>query len=236
MSKRWDAVRGSAGFYITMAVCLLVIGVSSYYLLFDQKKAAPAAEPATQIPPVDAYVSAAAPELEEKDSPPVVETLVPQPVEVQTPPMPEIEIDDTPVIAEAPLQIVPPLEGEVLTAFSVDELLYNATLQDWRTHDGVDIAAAAGDAVLAACAGTVLAVEEDELMGTTVVLGHDGGYQTTYSNLQPLAAVDVGEGVFAGQLIGAVGTTAAAESAQAPHLHFSVSKDGESVDPGEFLN
>ena len=42
--------------------------------------------------------------------------------------------------------------------------------------------------------------------------------------------------VTAGQVIGAVGTTAAAESAQGPHLHFSVTKDGDAVDPEEYLN
>ena len=39
----------------------------------------------------------------------------------------------------------------------------------------------------------------------------------------------------AGQILGVVGTTASAETAQGPHLHFSVSKDGAPVDPGEFL-
>ena len=59
--------------------------------------------------------------------------------------MPEVTIpvDDTPVVAEEPHVVVLPIQGEVLTAFSVDQLLYNETLDDWRTHDGVDIAAAA---------------------------------------------------------------------------------------------
>ncbi len=234
MSKRWDAIRGSAGFYITMAVCLLVIGVSSYYLLFDRKP--PEAAEETSQPPVDTYVTAPAPQIVEPEEPPVVETLSPAPVETPAPVMPEVEIDDTPVAAEAPLQIVTPLEGEVVTAFSMDQLVYNPTLQDWRTHDGVDISAAEGTTVLAACAGTVLAVEDNAMMGTTVVLEHDGGYQTTYANLQTQPGVGAGEAVSAGQIIGAVGSTAAAEAAQGPHLHFSVTKDGESVDPNDFLH
>lgn len=101
-----------------------------------------------------------------------------------------------------------PLRGEVLTAFSMEELVYNRTLGDWRTHNGVDIAAKAGTTVLAACAGAVQTVTEDPLLGTTVVLEHDGGYQTTYANLQADPGVEVGEAVSAGQIIGAVGTTA----------------------------
>ena len=150
--------------------------------------------------------------------------------------MPEAEIDDTPVMAEAPRLIVNPLEGEVVAAFSMDALVYNPTLEDWRTHNGVDIAASAGDSVLAASSGTVLSVEDDPLMGTTVVIEHAGGYQTTYANLQSETSVEAGDTVSAGQIIGAVGDTAAAEAAQGPHLHFSVTKDGEPMDPQEYLN
>ena len=138
--------------------------------------------------------------------------------------------------AEAPRLIVSPLNGEVLAAFSVDQLAYNPTLGDWRTHDGVDISAKPGTTVLAASSGTVTAVEDDPMMGTTVVIEHDGGYQTTYANLQDTPTVSAGDAVSAGQIIGAVGTTAVAEAAQSPHLHFSVSKDGAFVDPNEFLD
>jgi murein DD-endopeptidase MepM/ murein hydrolase activator NlpD len=180
--------------------------------------------------------AAPTPEAEEQPTetePTVVETIAPE--VTQTVSMPEIEVDDTPVAAEAPRLIVSPLNGSVLAAFSVDQLAYDPTMEDWRIHDGVDIAAKPGTTVLAASSGTVLAVEDDALMGTTVVISHDGGYQTTYANLQAQPTVQAGDSVSAGQIIGAVGTTAAAESAQSPHLHFAVSKDGDVVDPEEFL-
>ena len=171
----------------------------------------------------------------EEDEPPV-EASAPAPVEVEiVPTMPEVEVDDTPVMAEPPKLVVEPLKGEVLMAFSVDQLVYSPTLADWRTHDGVDISAKPGATVLAASAGTVTSVEDHPLMGTTVVIEHQGGYTTTYSNLQGKPTVSPGELVTAGQIIGAVGTTAAAEAAQSPHLHFSVALDGEAVDPNEFL-
>lgn len=146
-----------------------------------------------------------------------------------------MEVDHTPVAAEAPHLVVTPLRGDVLTAFSMEELVYSPTLGDWRTHNGVDIAAQQGTTVLAASAGAVLSVTDDPLMGTTVVLEHDNGYQTTYANLQAKPNVEAGDPVSAGQIIGAVGTTAAAESGQ-PHLHFAVTKDGKAVDPNEYLN
>ena len=89
--------------------------------------------------------------------------------------------------------------------------------------------------MLAASSGTVLSVEDDALMGTTVTLEHGGGYQTTYASLQADPAVEVGDSVSAGQIIGVVGT-APAEAAQGPHLHFSVEKDGDAVDPEAYLN
>ena len=65
-------------------------------------------------------------------------------------------------------------------------------------------------------------------------LEHEGGYETTYANLQSKPTVETGDSVSAGQIIGAVGTTAAAESG-APHLHFAVSRDGKAVDPRAYL-
>ncbi len=233
MSKKWDAIRGSAEFYITMAVCLVVIGVSGYFLLFGG--VSPEERLEEEAPSEEAIVTDPAPEVEVSVEEPVVETIAPEPVETPAV-MPEVEIDDTPVVAEIPRQLVDPLEGEVVTAFSMEELVYNATLGDWRTHDGVDIAAEVGTSVLAASSGTVISVEEDPLMGTTVVIEHDGGYQTMYSNLQAEPSVAEGDTVSAGQIIGAVGDTAAAEAAQGPHLHFSVTCDGEPVDPQSFLN
>ena len=229
-NKKWEALRGSAGFYITLAVCLLVVGVSGWMLLSDRGK-----EPAVVVEDPVPEVSAPAPEvMEEEPEPAAVETIRPQPVE-ETPAMPEVEVDDTPVVAQAPRLVVSPLNGQVLTAFSVDKLVYDVTMDDWRVHDGVDISAKPGTTVLAACSGTVLAVEDDPMMGTTVTIAHDGGYQTTYASLQSKPTVEAGDTVSAGQIIGAVGTTAKAESGQSPHLHFSVTKDGDAVNPEEFL-
>lgn len=232
MHSKWETIKGSAGFFITMAVCLTVIGISGYYLLVDEPDPAPAEEAIETAEPADPVPAAVTPA---EDAAPAVEVLAPDPVPAEMPAMPEAEIDDTPVTAEAPRIIVTPVHGETLAAFSVDALAYDPTMEDWRTHNGTDIAAASGTTVLAACNGTVLSVTDDALMGTTVVLEHDGGYRTTYASLQPDPPVSAGDMVSAGQIIGAVGSTAAMEAAHGPHLHFSVSKDGTAVDPYEFL-
>ena len=141
----------------------------------------------------------------------------------------------TDVTPEAPRLVVAPLVGEEVAAFSVDELKYNETLGDWRTHDGVDIAAEVGTQVLAACSGTVTQVIDDDLMGTSVTIAHDDGYETIYSNLQSVPTVSEGQQVSAGEVIGSVGCTSIAEFAVPAHLHFGVTKDGVPCDPETFL-
>ena len=161
---------------------------------------------------------------------PTTAVVMPEEIVAELPEEPEV-----PVMAQAPQITVEPVMGSVVAAFSVDELAYDPTFRDWRVHCAVDIAAEEGTAVLCARAGTVAAVTEDVMLGTTVVIDHEGGYQTTYANLMENPSVSAGEAVTAGAVIGAVGTSAAAESAQPPHLHFAVTHDGDVVDPQVFL-
>lgn len=72
-------------------------------------------------------------------------------------------------------------------------------------------------------------------MGTTVVVEHQDGYVTTYASLQPETSVLAGDSVNAGTIIGAVGNTSLTEAGLGAHLHFSVTKDGQSIDPLTFL-
>ena len=232
MANKVRSLLGGPGFYAVLALCVLAVGVGGYFLLFG--------EPSQTEAPAGPDTAASAPVEELPEAEPVVETGGPVGPEEEGEPgvMAEVDVpgEGKAVVAEEPQVVVSPLQGEVVAAFSVDQLQYNETLDDWRTHDGVDIAAAEGDAVLAACAGTVASVSDDPLMGTTVVLRHSDGYETTYANLQAEPAVETGDTVTAGQAIGAVGTTAVAESARGAHLHFSVTKVGETVDPVTFLN
>ena len=73
-------------------------------------------------------------------------------------------------------------------------------------------------------------------MGTTVVIEHSGGYTTHYSSLQADVPVAEGQAVHAGDVIGCVGSTSAAESEMGPHLHFSVSQNGSAIDPHAYID
>ena len=135
-----------------------------------------------------------------------------------------------------PLKTAAPVDGQTVAEFAVDCLGYNETTRDWRTHHGIDIAAEEGTAVRAAAEGTVYSVYNDEEFGTTVVITHEGGYTTKYASLSEEVSVTPGDPVTLGQAIGTVGSTALLENALAPHVHFSVTCQGEAVDPMEFIS
>ena len=128
-----------------------------------------------------------------------------------------------------------PVEGELERLYDVDHLHYDVTMRDWRTHDGVDILAPLGQTVCAAMPGVVRFVQDDGFYGTFVTVDHGDGTCAVYANLASMPAVSVGDWVQAGDVIGAVGTTALCEIGQGTHLHFAVYLDGESVDPLNYL-
>ena len=133
------------------------------------------------------------------------------------------------------LKTAMPVAGQTVAGYAMDCLSYNATTRDWRVHNGVDIAAEAGTEVCAAADGTVYTTFEDDSMGMTVVIRHNGGYTTCYSSLGPELKVSAGDSVKLGQAIGCVGSTALTESAMGDHVHFSVTYRDEAMDPADFL-
>lgn len=128
-----------------------------------------------------------------------------------------------------------PVEGEISVNFAKDNLVYSETLQEWVTHNGIDINAEKTTVVKASADGTVKAIKNDPRYGITVILQHQNGYETVYSNLLTAEFVKEGENVTTGQTLGTVGNTATFEIAQEPHLHFEILKDGENVDPNLYI-
>ena len=196
------------GLYIALFLGLTALAVAGYWMLLPSsadKTPTNVTEPPVTTPITAEPVTPDVPEVKPEEPAEPVQSVVEVTVSEK-----EAEVTE-PVTPVAPRLIVSPLSGETVAAFSMDELAYSETLADWRTHDGIDIKADAGTQVLAASSGTVLSVADDDLMGTTVVIAHDGGYETTYSNLQSVPTVAPEQYVSAGQVIGAVGTTSLAE-------------------------
>ena len=94
--------------------------------------------------------------------------------------------------------------------------------------------AAAGSAVYCPFDGKVKSVDTDSFYGTTVVISHEGGYETTMRLLDEVT-VTAGSEVKEGDKIGVISADALAEIAQGAHLHLELTKDGVKVDPAQYM-
>ena len=236
LRERFGDFMDGKGFYIVLFLCVAAIGISGYYLFSamgsltgpDEPVAGTAqvtVTPTPRITPAPPEVSAA---------PAVLPTPQANPVPTADPShAPESSPSPTPVVTSSVFTW--PLKGEILTEFSVETLAYDPTMGDWRTHSGLDIAAAPGTQVMAAAGGTVIDVVQDDLMGTTVYLDHGTGVTSVYSNLASVPSVEIGDTVSTGTVLGSVGDTAIAERSLPDHLHFEMTQDGSPVDPRDFL-
>lgn len=128
-----------------------------------------------------------------------------------------------------------PVEGDIMQEYAQENLVYSKTLEEWTTHNGIDIKADKTTVVKAAEAGTVKSIKNDPRYGLTIVIEHDSTYQTVYSNLLTSEFVVEGEKVEKGQSIGTVGNSAVFEVADEPHLHFEILKNSIQVDPNIYL-
>lgn len=124
-----------------------------------------------------------------------------------------------------------PVIGELITPHATETLIYSKTLGDWRSHEGIDIKAQIGTDVLCAAAGVIEDVYTDNFMGITIVVNHQNGLRTVYSNLSNSSLVSKGQSVERGNIISAVGDSAICETGEVGHLHFEVYEGEKNIDP-----
>ena len=212
MSKRNFGSFSGKGYYIALILCAAAIGISGYLYYRNTVDIDPQLQAPTLGDPNGDHVDV-----------------------MGTEPDGTTTKDPTQPGDKKPMKTGRPLAGETVLDYAMDCLVYNPTTRDWRVHDGIDIAADAGTQVLAAADGTVYTTYNDETMGVTVVIRHEGGYVSVYSSLAEELSVKAGDSITCGQVIGTVGDTALMESAIGEHLHFSVTCNDESMDPADFF-
>ncbi len=130
---------------------------------------------------------------------------------------------------------IKPVEGDIIKEFASENLIYSETLKEWVTHNGIDIKAEKTTVVKTSSDGTIKSIKNDPRYGITIVVEHENGYASVYSNLLTAEFVKEGEKVKQGQTIGTVGNTAAFEIADEPHLHFEILKDNKYLNPSEYI-
>lgn len=103
---------------------------------------------------------------------------------------------------------------------------------DWRFHNGVDLSASYDTPIVASRSGTVVVAQYSSSAGYYVTIDHGDGFQSKYLHMTHYI-VEEGETVTAGQIIGYVGSTGVSTGA---HLHFTITKDGEYVNPADYID
>lgn len=141
------------------------------------------------------------------------------------------ETEAEPVEEIKPLEFIYPVEGEITKEFATEKLVFSETLQEWITHNGIDIKAERTAIVKATEDGTVASIKNDPRYGLTVIIEHREGYKSIYSNLLTAEFVSEGDIIAKGQTLGTIGNSAIFEIADEPHLHFELLKDEENIDP-----
>jgi murein DD-endopeptidase MepM/ murein hydrolase activator NlpD len=102
---------------------------------------------------------------------------------------------------------------------------------DGEAHEGIDIAVPIGTPIRASGGGAVEAAGTDADYGLFVLLRHPGGYESMYGHASRVL-VREGDSVVAGQVIALTGSSG---RSTAPHLHFEIRREGQSLDPLTFV-
>ncbi len=141
----------------------------------------------------------------------------------------------TPTPAPKPQAFIMPVFGQVSLEYAMNRLVYSKTLEEWRTHSGMDIACEKGTPVKVVADGVVLEVKNDPRYGITVIVEHPGAIRSIYCNLASDDVVVPNQKVKQGEIIGSVGNSAMFEVAEQPHLHFEIMKKDTIEDPALYL-
>ncbi len=127
---------------------------------------------------------------------------------------------------------VPPKKGTGVLQRPVNVGVYAGYGWRWgRMHYGIDYAASTGTPIHAADGGTVVAAGWSGAYGYRITIDHGGNMKTLYAHCSAMY-VSVGQQVYKGQTIAAVGSTGRSTG---PHCHFEVFKNGVNVNPSNYV-
>ena len=222
------------GFYIILSLCVLAIGVTGYVIFFTNTVDDIPTDSAIDIDSIFNPENEDIPVINDPLNddhgydPNVKPSVTGDPLENDDPTMLDPDLNDQPVV-QLP-NAVAPTAGDVIKEFSGDQLVYDITMEDWRTHNGTDYSCTQGDTIFCVRDGTVTNVFEDGLMGWSVSVKHSDGIISTYSGLSSVSVVKKGDKLKMGDAVGTAGGSAIAESNQPYHIHVSITKDGKYID------
>lgn len=132
-------------------------------------------------------------------------------------------------LAEADTHFSAPVDGRLSSLFGLQRYFNNVPRQP---HNGLDIAAPAGTAILAPASGKVIGTGSFFFNGNSVFLDHGQGLISVYLHMSKIE-VETGQILQAGQRLGTVGATGRVTG---PHLHWIIYLNKQAVDPALFIS
>lgn len=127
-----------------------------------------------------------------------------------------------------------PVSGNVCMSYSMDKTVYFQTLDQYKYNPAMIISGAEGDQVIASAPGIVKSIDESAQTGTTVNVDLGNGYELFYGQLENVA-VKTGDYVQAKTVLGYVNKPTKYYSVEGANVYFEMRKDGQPIDPAEFL-
>ena len=127
-----------------------------------------------------------------------------------------------------------PVNGNILLDYSMHQTTYFPTLDQYKLSPAISVGAVEGAPVVAAVNGTVYSVEQNAQTGTTLTMELGNGYQAVYGQLTDLT-VSEGDTVKKGTTIGYIAQPTKYYSTEGTNLYFAMRKNGEPIDPIEYL-
>lgn len=154
----------------------------------------------------------------------------PEKVKLLTPSIPEPVSEKS--RADTPSnKVSKPIEkGDIIKAYSPKDPIRSETMNDWRTHSGVDISASDGSPVHAVLSGKVDNMYYDPLLGNVICIKSNGGYVLYYCGVTDTSIAKVGNEITSGETIGYIGRIPS-EIKDEPHLHLEARINGDLIDP-----
>lgn len=148
-----------------------------------------------------------------------------------------LDPDDEIPTGVTPITWTLPMQGASIGLnYSATEIDWNQSLGEWAAHLAVDFIAGESDLVFAVADGTVASIETTYSDGTIIIIEHKDGYKSVYKSLGNAPKVKIGDKVTKGQEIGAASDSAGDEVLEGKHLHLELYKDGQKVDPNNYLD
>ena len=206
--QAYSAFMEKQGFYLVLTICVLVIVGTA---VWTRATRTPAPPPALENGQAADNPYEGVQRLADVTAPPAATRALP----TATPKPP----------------LLRPVPGAVSRGYDSSTPVFFEAAGMWQVHSACDYQAKTGDAVQAIGEGSVIAMESSGILGMTVVIDHGAGLVATYGGLSMNSYVKVGDPVKAGQTIGLVGNSTLFETDAGPHLHFSVRKRDEPIDP-----